>query len=150
MSDVKQVDSFTPRPGPGEPNYIIFTYPSQDTEVLFRAPEMMLVAERQKGVVVFGVDTNAPATDPNRKKSRVFMEGSDPLVISGNSYTWNHHASDWMRDTVCRYDLELRGIGGPVLIEERCQEGSVVLAPDSLDMRVNGGGMAAVNLKKLN
>ncbi len=142
------VEDFEDMPGPGEPNYIIFTYPSQDTEVMFRAPQMIMVAERQKGVVVFGVDTNAPATDPNRKKSRVFMESDNPLVISDSSYTWNHHASKWMRETVTKYDLSLRRIVGPVVLEERCQEGAVILAPDSLDMRVNGGGMGAVNMNK--
>ncbi len=145
---VMMVEDFDDAPGPGEPNYIIFTYPSQDTEVMFRAPQMIMVAERQKGVVVFGVDTNAPATDPNRKKSRVFMESDNPLVISDSSYTWNHHASKWMRETVTKYDLSLRRIVGPVVLEERCQEGAVILAPDSLDMRVNGGGMGAVNMNK--
>jgi len=146
----KTVEELTPHPAAGEPNYIVFTYPSQDTEVMFRAPEMLMVAERQKGVVIWGVNPNAAATDPNRKQSRVFMESENPLVISDASFRWNHYGSKYMRSVVAAFDLGLRGIEDAPRIEERSQEGSVILAPDSLDMRTNGGGMSAVNMKKLN
>lgn len=128
--------------------HIVLTYPSQDTEILFRASDGMMIAERQKCTVIYGENPNGPATDPKRKQSRVFME-SDPEILPAGATHWNTFGSRFMREVVTAADLLSNGLDWKAVIEERCQEGNVILAPDSLDMRTNGGGMAAVNLRKM-
>lgn len=143
-----------------DPTHIVFTYPSQDTEIMFRACDGMMIAERQKCTLVFGEDPSAPISSPKRKQSRVFMESDPEVEVSGRPH-WNTMGSKYMRETVAKADLEscvidLEGSGiaqyvpASVVIEERCQEGSVILAPDSLDMRTNGGGMPAVDMRAFN
>ncbi len=145
-----------------EPTHIVLTYPSQDTEIMFRASDMMMIAERQKCTIVFGEDPSAPVTSPKKKQSRVFMESDIKLVIGLDEFPWNHNGSRYMREVIATNDLlglelstplsareELAG-GQRAVIEDRCQEGLILMAPDSLDMRTNGGGMGAVNMKPFN
>ena len=137
-----------------EPTHIVFTYPSQDTEIMFRASDGMMIAERQKCTLVFGEDPSANTSNPKRKQSRVFME-SDPMVLPDGCPHWNTFGSRYMRETVANNDLLGVDLSTPcthreAVIEERCQEGAVILAPDSLDMRTNGGGMQAVDMKAFN
>jgi hypothetical protein len=138
-----------------EPTHIVFTYPSQDTEIMFRASDGMMIAERQKCTLVFGEDPSAPFSSRLRKQSRVFIE-SDPLILPDGCQHWNTLGSRYMREIVANNDLlGLDPCTQPctertAVIEERCQEGSVILAPDSLDMRTNGGGMQAVDMKAFN
>jgi hypothetical protein len=149
-----------------KPTHIVFTYPSQDSEIMFRACDGMMIAERQKTTLIFGENPNAPSGDPKRKQSRVFMEGGT-IDHLGQSFPWNENGSRYMRTVVAKDDFEGRlpdtqfapyieidpefppSQYRPVVIEERCQEGGVILAPDSLDMRTNGGGMSAVNINKI-
>ncbi len=133
-----------------EATHIILTYPSQDTECMFRACDGMMIAERQHCTVIYGENPNAAANDPKRKQSRVFLE-SDPAILPSGATHWNTYGSRYLREVVAQTDLEnCTGHPGAVIIDERCQEGSVILAPDSLDMRTNGGGMAAVDMKSFN
>jgi len=139
-----------------EPTHIVLTYPSQDTEILFRASDKMMIAERQKCTIVFGEDPSAPVTSPKKKQSRVFMESDEKLVIGLDEFQWNHNGSRYMREVIANNDLlgiELSTqpcTHREAVIEERCQEGLIVMAPDSLDMRTNGGGMGAVSMKSFN
>lgn len=137
-----------------EPTHIVFTYPSQDTEIMFRACDGMMIAERQSCTLVFGEDVNGGPQNPKRRQSRLFME-SDPAVLLPGQPHWNTCGSRYMRETVAKADLESCAdefgvIPTAVTLDERCQEGSVILAPDSLDMRTNGGGMSAVDMKAFN
>lgn len=130
--------------------HILLTYPSQDTEILFRASDGMMIAERQKVTVIYGEDRNAPPSDPRRQKSRIFIEGGE-ILHNGEHLPWNEHGSKFLRDRVTRDDLVLNGIPDvEPFLDIRCQEGSIILAPDSLDMRVNGGGMGAVHSRPVN
>ncbi len=122
---------------------------------MFRASDGMMLAERQQCTLVFGEDPNAPPSNPKRKQSRLFIE-SDPEILQPGQAHWNTMGSRYMRVTVANNDIlgvdlatRFDGVDAAV-IEERCQEGSVILAPDSLDMRTNGGGMNAVNMKTFN
>lgn len=136
-----------------EPTHIVLTYPSQDTEILFRASDGMMIAERQKCTLVFGEDPSAPITSPKRKQSRVFLE-SDPEILPSGASHWNTLGSRYMREIVANNDLLGVDLATQpcthreAVIEERCQEGTVILAPDSLDMRTNGGGMGAIRSLK--
>ncbi len=148
------------------PTHIVLTYPSQDTEIMFRASDMMMIAERQKCTIVFGEDPSAPVTSPKKKQSRVFMESDIKLVIGLDEFPWNHNGSRYMREVIATNDLMGRELSTPLIgpmgqlpdsnpiihpvIEDRCQEGLILMAPDSLDMRTNGGGMEAVNMKPFN
>jgi hypothetical protein len=76
------------------------------------------------------------------------MESPEDMIVSGQSYKWNHNASNWIRNSLLPFDMELRGLTGDPIVEVWEQEGDVILAPNSLDMRVNGGGMGAVNIQK--
>lgn len=151
-----------------DPTHIVLTYPSQDTEIMFRASDGVMIAERQKCTLIFGENPAAAANDPKRKQSRVFIEGGS-IFSNGQNWDWNEFGSRYMRTVVAKADNHANGLyegvtskTGPVtmpdsfldgaspVIEERCQEGSVILAPDSLDMRSNGGGMPAIHTRKLN
>ena len=131
-----------------KPNHILLTYPSQDTECLFRADDGMLIGERQKCVVIWGENPAAVATDPNRKQSRVFLEGDPeafPPEWDGLGVRhWNQFGARYLREVVAVDDLRKRGIEGSPVFEERCQEGLIALPQDSLELRVNGGGAAMV------
>ncbi len=153
--------------------HILLTYPSQDGEILFRASDGMMIGERSKTTVIFGEDRNAPPSDPKRQKSRIFLEGGT-IRHNGEDLPWNDNASRFLREFVAAEDLRLNGVtvwvnsnGDEILpgdgylgprtqmtpkpaLDIRCQEGSVILAPDSLDMRVNGGGMPAVSTRPFN
>jgi hypothetical protein len=139
-----------------EPTHIVLTYPSQDTEIMFRASDMMMIAERQKCTIVFGEDPSAPVTSPKKKQSRVFMESDRKLVIGEDNYQWNHNGSRYMREIIANNDLLGVDLSTQpcshreAVIEERCQEGLITLAPDSLGMRVNGEGIGAVSMKPFN
>ncbi len=138
-----------------EPTHIVLTYPSQDTEIMFRASDMMMIAERQKCTIVFGEDPSAPVTSPKKKQSRVFMESDRKLLIGTDEFAWNHNGSKYMREVIATNDMLGKELSSPIeavhsMIEDRCQEGLILMAPDSLDMRTNGGGMSAVNMKPFN
>ena len=131
-----------------EATHIVLTYPSQDREVMFRADSKMMVAERDKITVIYGVNPAGGSQDPTRKQSRVFMESDEPAI--DGAQRWNHNGSRFMREVVAAEDLKLQGISTAPVIDERNQEGQVILAPGSLGMRTNGDGMAAVNLQPFN
>ena len=131
-----------------EYTHIVLTYPSQNTEVMFRASDGVMIAERQNNALNFGEDPNAAASDPKRKQSRIFLETEEKLFANGEEHKWNFNASRYMRERVPGF-VDDEYLTKPILIDERCQEGSVILAPDSLDLRVNGGGMPAVSLNKI-
>lgn len=133
--------------------HIVLTYPSQDSEILFRACDGVMIAERQKTTLIFGENPAASAGDATKKQSRIFLEGG-VINHNGTEYPWNHFGSRYMRERVARRDLNNWGDAGllnptEVVLDVRCQEGGVILAPDSLDMRMNGGGMNAVNMNKI-
>ncbi len=133
--------------------HIVLTYPSQDSEIMFRACDGVMIAERQKTTLIFGENPAAGSSDPNKKQSRIFLEGGE-IENNGSTFPWNDFGSRYMRERVARRDLINWGEAGllnptEVVLDVRCQEGGVILAPDSLDMRMNGGGMNAVNLNSI-
>lgn len=126
---------------------------------MFRAPEMMLVGERAQGTVLWGINPNAGSADPNRKQSRVFAPGEDPLDPEGK-FEWNQPASDFFRKRVTLRDMKLRRAeeiedGFPfddmeVRIEERKQEHLIIRPKGSLELAANAGLQRPVTMKKLN
>lgn len=130
-----------------KPTHILLTYPSQDSEILFRASDGMMIGERQKVTVIYGEDRNAPHSDPRRSRSRVFLEGGT-IMHNGEEYPWNDFGSRFLREVVTREDLNLSATSDPPELEIRCQEQSIILSPDSLQMRTNGGGMPAVQVNR--
>ena len=129
-----------------KPTHIVLTYPSQDIEILFRAIDGMMIGERHKVTVIWGVNPNAGSSDPGRKQSRVFLESDTPMLVGKDAFSWNHYGSRYLRDVVAKLDADENGLG-KVVIEERSQEGLILMPPDSVDMRTNGGGIRAIGKK---
>jgi hypothetical protein len=126
-----------------KPTHIVLTWPSQNFEILFRASDGMMIGERKDVTVIFGENPNGNATDPNRKQSRVFLETDE--MYQGQK--WNWFGSRFLRNVVAKQDMERIGIADQPVIEERIQEGSVILASGSLELASNGGTVRPVGRK---
>ena len=97
-----------------KPNYIILTYKSQGTEMLFRAEDGICIGQWKDQTVIFG-------EDPQKKQARVFLNAE--------------YAAKFLRTVVPVKDLEARHImRDEVLIEERDGEPIITLAPGTMKL----------------
>lgn len=126
-----------------KPTHIIHSWPSQDAERLYRADDGMCVGERKDFTVIWGpsLSTWSP-TNPEGRKSRIFMEHHGDTLVDGRMVKWCRFGARFLREVAAKDDLALRGIEGDPVIEVEYQEGLISLAPDSLDLMANGGGSA--------
>jgi hypothetical protein len=121
------------------PTHIVLTYPSQETELLYRASDGMMIAEAAKCVVIFG-------ESPNKKTSRVFLDHESAYAflrfVAGLDASGFHPLPDYRETWAPDGPLEFAAT-----IEERNQEGMIVLPPDSLELVSNGIGSTVRPLK---
>lgn len=108
---------------PKKPTHIILQWPSADKEIIFRASDGMMLAERLKNVLIWG-------EIPKDRTSRLFLETEGP----------NHYAADYLRDIVAVRDLQILGIQTAPVFDERCEEGAIIAPAGALDdLRFNSG-----------
>lgn len=91
--------------------HVIYSWPSQNLEKLYRVSDGVEIAVRQHAVCILGAD-------PNKRISRIFMD--------------NQYASDYLK-IAAKDDHEQNG-AGELEIETVPQEGLVTLAEGSLEM----------------
>jgi hypothetical protein len=112
--------------------HILLIEKSQDTEILFRVSDGMMLGECQKNVVVFGAE-------PNKKTSRVFIDHENATdflrLVADMDFAGIHPLQDFHNIT------GYRDCKGKALIEERNVEGLVILPPNSRELVSNGGIM---------
>lgn len=87
--------------------HIIDVYPSQESEMLFRASDGICIGMRKKETVVFG-------DEPNKRNSHVFIDGM--------------HAKKWMETVLATRDLKEHGGVGLVELEFHDKESVISLA----------------------
>ena len=100
-----------------EPTHIIRWLPSQETGALFRASDGMMLAEWQQHTVIFG-------ENPMKRESRLFVDTG-----CAKKYLF----------TIADKDQRAFDPSSCAAVEEVSLEGSVVLAPGSVEMLTNGG-----------
>lgn len=105
-----------------EYTHIIQSIPSNELEHLFRASDGMLIGEVSQCTVIFG-------ESPRTKDSRLFID---------------HESAKKHLRRLADEDA----FGAKACIDERCLEGAVVLAPNSVELRANGGSFP--NIKGFN
>ncbi len=118
--------------------HILLLEPSQQTEILFRVSDGMMLGECQKNVVVFGAE-------PNKKTSRVFIDHENATNflrrVADMDAVGIHPLHDYMSGDA----KILQNCAGEAKIEERNVDGLVVLPEGSRELVSNGGSMRPFN-----
>lgn len=96
--------------------HLLIRYPSQLSAMLFRLPSGIQIGMRKQETVIWG-------EFPNTRKSHLFLNG--------------YLAEKWLAEEATKLDMEETSTSGAPILEVREAEGSVILAPDSLDFPGN-------------
>jgi len=104
------------RPGP---THIIMFWKSQNQEMLFRASDGICIGQCKDQTLIFG-------DQPNKRNSHVFIDAD--------------HARLYLRTKIAEADLKATATPGPVVIEDRDGEPTIVLPEGVMDLPVTGMG----------
>ncbi len=84
--------------------------------MLFRLPSGIQIGMRKQETVIWG-------DQPNKRQSHLFLNGQ--------------LAEKWLAEEAPKMDMEETSTSGSPIVEVREAEGSVILAPDSIDFPGN-------------
>ena len=113
-----------------KPTHILSIYPSQKSEMLFRASDGVRLGQRKNATVVFGEEPNACA-------SRVFLDMECATKFLRRVADFD--IAGQIPDAKWKGDVKaLRDIPSLAVIEDRIAEGLIELPPDSIDFPQHG------------
>ncbi len=117
--------------------HILLIEKSQDTEILFRVSDGMMLGECQKNVVVFGAE-------PNKKTSRVFIDHENATNFL--RYVADLDASG-VQELHKYQEFVLPGekLQTKAQLDEREVDGMIVLPQGSRELVSNGGPIRPFN-----